>query len=402
MPTAYYFKKLLLLLPFIILISCSSHLYFEQTNGSEVDQDIANIVRLYQARGDLNDREKSILAKMCQTFLRPVKYQLPADKWQRFYRDVMSKQQSIERSIIDVYGDSIYGLGGGMFYATEMPHAHQTHFNVSQVGLVNIMYLNDTSFNDRADIEYLFNYSSNSIEQLFLSDPVDKETFNAKLELMNDGFINVLLVSNEAQRKAFGLEYATAYSKSRYGFSSQHINFYNWIESKYVNILYSVTFLHELVHSYLAINRTPIEHMKYDRNMYTSIQDQLTIEQKKNIMLEEGLAEYITRNHSVWSKLPIFESVHLDVSFKHKQGMPLLNIVDMQRYYYGKEKRSFKHVHYGLLSAHSLVDYLVQSYSVSAVVKLIYLDDLGNNAESIFGKPWGAVIRDWHIYVTAL
>jgi hypothetical protein len=44
----------------------------------------------------------------------------------------------------------------------------------------------------------------------------------------------------------------------------------------------------------------------------------------------------------------------------------------MKQYYYRKEKRFFKYVKYGLLSAHALVNYLVQRYDIETVVQLIY------------------------------
>jgi len=381
------------------LLSCSQ-LSFQATDNKIIDTDIQHIIAHYQSRGDLNSQEKAIIQKMAHTFLLTIKTQLAENKWHEFYNKAMASEQTIERSLIDTYGELLYSLGGEMFYATDMPYERQTQYEVSQAGFANILYLNDTSLKDKAEIEYIFDYSSQAIKDLFLNNKSDLEGFEAKLNLMNDGYINVLLVSNETQKEAYGLNYATAYSKNTYGFTPRELKYNNWIESKYVNLLYSVSFLHELVHSFLSLQHINIEDMEFDRNNYATIKGKLKISPHKNIMLEEGLAEYITRNHSVWSKLPIFEPVQIELKHMHKQGLALLNLGDMKRYYYGKEQRSFEYVQYGLLSAHSLVDFLVQRYDINTVIELIYLDNIENNAEALLGIPWTVLIDEWHAQVS--
>jgi len=338
---------------------------------------------------------------MAHTFLLTIKTQLAEKNWHEFYNKAMASEQTIERSLMDTYGELLYSLGGEMFYATDMPYQRQTQYEVSQAGFANILYLNDTSLKDKAEIEYIFDYSSKAIKELLLNNKSDLKAFVAKLNLMNDGYINVLLVSNETQKEAYGLHYVTAYSKQTYGFTSRELKYHNWIESKYVNLLYSVSFLHELVHSFLSIDHINIEDMAFDRNNYATIKDELKINSHRNIMLEEGLAEYITRNHSVWSKLPIFEPVQIELKHMHTQGLALLNLDDMQRYYYGKEQRSFEYVQYGLLSAHSLVDFLVQRYGIEIVVELIYLENIENNAEVLLGISWTELMAEWHAQVSA-
>lgn len=80
----------------------------------------------------------------------------------------------------------------------------------------------------------------------------------------------------------------------------------------------------------------------------------------------------------------------------HNDELPLLHLNEMKNYYYGKEKRSFKYVSYGLLSAHALVDYLVSRYNIEIVVQLIYMEDLNKTAESLIGVPWSQLMDDWH------
>jgi hypothetical protein len=397
-----FFRSLIIILPLCaLLVSCTSNLSFDKTSQSFNDDDIKNIVALYKSRGDLNASELSILNKMAHQFLLPIKTQFSEDKWKAFYSNITENEQTIERALMDTYGKLVYSIGGIMFYNTDMPYEQQTLYNVSQAGFANIMYMNESSFNDKAEIEYLFENSSQSIQDIFLSKKADLDAFQAKLDFINDGYINVLLISNEAQRESYGLNYNTAFFRSGYGFTSQHVKYYNWISGKYVNILYSVSFLHELVHSYLAINRIALQDMQYDRNDYLAIRNELSVQPDRNIMLEEGLAEYITRNHSVWSKLPIFEPVHSQLNFQQKQGFPMLNLSDMERYYYGDEKRSFEYSGYGLLSAHSLVDFLVERYNIETVVKLIDLPDIENNAENLLGVPWITLIKQWHKVVLA-
>lgn len=385
----------------ITLSACAPKLSFQPMSDHIIDEDIQSLIRHYQNRGQLNTTEQAIIRKMAGTFLTTLKTQLPEQQWDTFYTSALKEEHSIERSLIDAYGETIYGIGGKMFYATPMPYDAQTHYQVSQSGFANIMYFNETSLRDKQEIEYIFEYSSDAIQRAFLKEPDQQRAFQAKLDMLNDGYINVLLVSNQAQRKAFGLKYGTAQSTSMYTLGSQHFNFSSWIQSNYVNLLYSVSFLHELVHAFMAINAIDIEDMQLSRNDYTNIKHKLSLDRTHNIMLEEGLAEYITRHYSVWSKLPIFEPVLVEIQHVHNSGLPLLNLDDMQRYYYGKERRSFRHVNYGLLSAHALVDFIIQRYDIETVVKLIHTADLHTNAKAILGISWADLVKQWHQQVSA-
>jgi len=390
------FKYLLLLTLTCLLFSCSSGLSIKNAPNGIVDADIQQIIEHYEKKEELTPQDKIVLKKMASSFLLTIKLNLGEEKWLDFYQSAINTNKTMERSLIDVYGQLLYSIGGGMFYATDMPHEKQTHYEVDQAGFANIMFFNETSLKDKEEIKYIFEYSSNAIQSLFLKTDKDKENFQEKLNVMNEGYINVILVSGEREKEAFNLDYATAYAKSNYFMGSTHLNYHSWIEAKYVNLLYSVSFLHELVHSFLAINTKPLNEMKLSRNDYANNKNKLNEPKSTNIMLEEGLAEYVTRNYSVWSKLPIFEPVKKELKHMHNDELPLLHLNEMKNYYYGKEKRSFKYVSYGLLSAHALVDYLVSRYNIEIVVQLIYMEDLNKTAESLIGVPWSQLMDDWH------
>jgi len=390
------FKYLLLLTLTCLLFSCSSGLSIKNAPNGIVDADIQQIIEHYEKKEELTPQDKIVLKKMASSFLLTIKLNLGEEKWLDFYQSAINTNKTMERSLIDVYGQLLYSIGGGMFYATDMPHEKQTHYEVDQAGFANIMFFNETSLKDKEEIKYIFEYSSNAIQSLFLKTDKDKENFQEKLNVMNEGYINVILVSGEREKEAFNLDYATAYAKSNYFMGSTHLNYHSWIEAKYVNLLYSVSFLHELVHSFLAINAKPLNEMKLSRNDYTKSKNKHNKPTSRNIMLEEGLAEYVTRNYSVWSKLPIFEPVKKELKHMHNDELPLLHLNEMKNYYYGKEKRSFKYVSYGLLSAHALVDYLVSRYNIEIVVQLIYMEDLNKTAESLIGVPWSQLMDDWH------
>ena len=389
--------KYLLLLPLVLLLcSCSSGLSINKLPDDIVDEDIQQIIIHYKKTKGLTAQDKVILEKMASTFLFTIKKSLGDEKWLAFYQSVINKDQTIERSLIQVYDKLLYSIGGEIFYATDMPYEKQTNFEVEQAGFANIMFFNETSLKDKNEIKYIFEYSSKTINDLFLKTEKDKKTFQQKLKIMNNGYINVVLVSGEREKKAFNLDYVTAYSKSNYFLGSTHFNYQNWIETKYVNLLYSVSFLHEFVHSFLDLNAKPLNEMKLDRNDYSNIKAKLNTYKHRNIMLEEGLAEYVTRNYSVWSKLPIFEPVISELRHSHSDEFPLLKLSEMKQYYYGKEKRSFEYVQYGLLSAHALVDYLVERYDIETVVQLIYIEDINKTATPLLGVSWQQLINDWH------
>ena len=109
-------------------------------------------------------------------------------------------------------------------------------------------------------------------------------------------------------------------------------------------------------------------------------------------MLEEGLAGYISRNFNIWKNISIFEPVHLELLFlKEKEGMPWLNLSNMEIYYYGKRKKSFIYIEYGLTSAH----FLVEEYSLAHVLTLINSDNIKNASLAHLKKPWNEIIEDW-------
>ena len=116
----------------------------------------------------------------------------------------------------------------------------------------------------------------------------------------------------------------------------------------------------------------------------------------QNVMLSEGLAEYISRNKGILNGLPVFEHVHTELRFLKSKGMPWLSLDGMKSYYYGKKEKSFERTLYALTSAHSLVNYLVQKYGVQTVIELIYVENIPVNAVRILKRDWASVIADWH------
>ena len=378
----------------MILTSCTSYQYYSK-NELNKQRSIKETINQI-SYSSLDSASNNIFKNSALYLFYHIKEQYGSDNWEQFQNQVSLRNQTIEKQIMAVYDKTLYQIGADIHYNTEYPFPYPTNYDVLQTGFVNIQFNDSISYQDRNMIEYLFDNYCKSIESILLKDSLEKELFYEKLHIMNNRYIDISLMSNQSQIELNGLKYSTARTYGYYKKESQNFEYNVSIQSKYINPISSITFLHELVHAVIRIKEKPLSHFKISRNNTQFLDSIINQKNKNQVMLEEGLAEYISRNFSVWKSVPIFESIHSELQFlQEKESMPWLSLLDMEAYYYGEEKKSFTYVEYGLTSAHSLVHFLIKKYSVSHVLKIISYEDIEKASLIHLKKPWYQIMMEW-------
>jgi hypothetical protein len=382
----------------LVFSSCSNHRYIPQSEQGTVDS-IEKLIAHYSI--DSTDSLSQALWERSGFYLFTyIKEQYGENNWNSFCELSLSNNNTVEKNLMEQYSKTVYSLAVPIHYKTEYPYSYQTLTKVDQAGYLNILYQNETSFDDRELLTPLLEIYADTILSTLVPDSTKKSLFYSKLDIMNDGFINMHLISNEQNIEATGLNFVTAFSQPRYYLGSQYHRYTNTIYSKYLSPISSITFLHELVHSVIEIDHRPIELFQIDRNrdsVSVIINESFS---QKNKMIEEGVAEYVARKSSLWSMYPLFEPIHEELQFyKEINDFPFLSLDEMELYYYGKRKKSFDYIEYGLTSAHSLVHFLVEKFDMETVIQLIYVEDIEVNAETILGISWDTIMDEWQLEV---
>jgi hypothetical protein len=378
----------------LVMMSCTSYKYLDK-NEIEKNTDAYDLAEKLSSKNQ--DSIPSVILRQGLGYLfTHLKYEHGKEMWKKFQSQLLSKNVSVEEAMMNVYDESLYTIGIALHYDTEYPYEYGTSFEVGQGGFVNVQFIDSISLRDKEKILYMFDYFCDTIQTLLLDNPDERNEFTQKLDLMNDGYFNVELIANEYMILNRGLKHATGSTSTFYRYGSRTFDFQTIISSKYLNSLSSITFMHELVHAVLRLNAMPIEHLKVDRNN-VALRDSINRERQPfNVMLEEGLAEYISRNYNIWDSKILFESVHKEMIFlKKKNGFSLLSLKEMEEFYYGRRKASFTYVEYGLTSAHSLVDFMVEEHGLQKTIAMVHETDAEKAAPMLLEKQWSAVIKDW-------
>jgi len=364
-------------------------------NEQDGDESVSQMITRYNST-DADSLSQILWERSAFYLFTYINEQYGSKNWDEFVELSNSNSYTVEKNLMTQYDKTIYSLAMPIHYRTKYPFNLPTISKVSQAGFINILFQNETSFDDQELLLPLLEKYSATILSEVIPDSNRQALFLEKLQIMNDGYINLYLISNQQSIDQARLRFATAYSRPDYFWGSQSYKYTNFIQSKYLNPISSITFLHELVHSVLAIDKRDIQLFEIDRNDDSAIANIISTFPHRNIMLEEGLCEYVSRKSSFWSDYPVFESIHTELNFFVEQNnFPLLSLEEMEMYYYGKRKKSFNYIEYGLVSAHSLVAYLLESYDIETVINLIYLEDISINAEVVLDLPWSEIMTNW-------
>ncbi len=390
--------NVLCLLLFFLCCSCSVKYLPPAEEGK--DPEVTALINHYSQNSSLDSLSAQLWSRSAEYLFYYMKEEESSRKWDEFYALSLENNHTVERNIMDVFDKTLYLQLLPLHWDTKYPDDTPSLTKTAQVSFVNILFQNEVSYNDRELLVPLIEEYSEAVLHTLIPSPEERDQFRTKLSIMNQGYINLSLVSSSRVIKSQELDEYTAYARSCYNINAFNYRFDTYVNSRYLTPLSSFTFLHEMTHAILSIHQMPLELFEIDRNNDSAVTIINNINFEQNRMLNEGLAEYITRKKSLFGQLPLFEPVHSEVLYyRTNKDHPLLSLDEMDSYYYGEEGWRNGQITYGLTSAHSLVDYLVTNYSIEKVIELIYCQNIETDAETILGTSWESVIEEWHSVV---
>jgi hypothetical protein len=362
----------------LLLSGCASPVLI-QKNDLPTQQAVSQILTKLNIGFD-NKIEADIVQKELYDFCYFLEHYYGQDKWQAFYSLVVEQGKSPEASAIEVYGKSLYHLGGELIHrALQDQSAKDLQPKTTLFGVFKIVMDDAAQF--EADYPYIL-YSIKKYETDLRAELITTEAQRQKLvetiQMIEDKLIPVHLISTKAAiDQVFQSPWSTAETSLGY-----------WIKEpgkpgqlnasmafKYSGLLSLNTVVHEMTHMLISLSRLDLSCIETIDPKDTKEILQQKMEPLREsferaaggLVLGEGLAEYMAGKHNLLQRYKIMDDVDATIRSycaKHKLKPDVFALEKMLRTH-DTDKRILA---YQL--AHSYTRYLIGIYGIEKIMEL--------------------------------
>ncbi len=311
--------------------------------------------------------------------------------------------KTIEEAALTILNKCIYEIGAECHYRTSYPTGTKI-IRTKETPDFRIYYYHPISIRDSSEIFHIVLQSFDIAQSIFFPDENGKMLFKEKLSRLFGNKIEIHLVSDKLNIRNFGLYNSTGNANIRYRIDGEYFRLAMSLNSKYIGLVSTQTFLHEFVHLFTKLYLMDTTTMSISINDICTDTIQCMENQKKLFdkinshacdMLEEGFAEYISHANSIFDKTGVYADITVVMKHYLKNGFDLPDLDGMSRYYKGERRKSLTYVIFGLRSAHSFVKYLIDNYGMEKFLLVLRSEDFEPNFTRTYAATIGELSRQW-------
>ena len=382
---------------FVFLITltftaCSSRRFVVadlENQSSEIEQ-LSNLV--------LNDSNTNYTQYISvKTFLTYIKYKYSDKEWGEFTKDIALQKFSLETLIQKHFKSTIYEIAYGMSQDSKYPYKYDPSIKQKSLSIdfVSLWATNELSENEKKELTQQLEDYCVELRRLFFPDSLSFAIFQEKLTRgTKNGKINVYLIQNEETAENKGLKYSTGLTRARYAFkTADTLVFYSYVTNRHFEMWSTSSLLHELIHATLFLLRMPLENYVVSKDSVAAIPKHLE-GIKADVVLEEGIAEYISHKFNSLYKLGKFNDVNSTIDWLVGQGTPLLGYKEASKCYTSKFCSKRKRL-LTLYQSRSFVDFLINKYGWEKMNALLTEYNIERSYKQIYGKSLIELYNEW-------